>query len=200
MKHPELDWDQLAAMWEDESAHTNLHARLRKKIGRQRVVMRVQQVFEVSVLVSLAVFCWRYLGVHPTRSQVAVVALALAWAAALWGYAVWNRRQSWRADSEGVGDYLHLLERRALARRRTAWVVGPLTVVQVAIVLAMLAAAADNPGQGRRSLQLTGWLVAVIVVAVGVWAVWRGRAAGRELQEIESTRKVMADDMASIHD
>lgn len=190
-----LDWESLATAWSGQKPPTALRSRLERRIRRQTLWMRLTLVTEVLVFVALAWFSRRYLGFGPSPLQVFLLAITWVWAVAIQAVAVWNRRMSWRADSEGAGGYLRLLERRGHARLNTARLVPPLVLVQGVIVFSLLVfgGPGGSTGTGATIAWGCGLALAAILVALG-WARWWGGRARRDLEELAEARRLLAED------
>jgi hypothetical protein len=176
-----------------------MQVKLEAAIRRRTNAMRLTVAVEVAIIAGLIVLSRWYLGPAPAGVQIMLIATTWIWAGVLECFAVWNRRGSWRADSQGLNGYIGLLERRAIAKQRVARAIIPLTLVQCVIVLLLLIAGPDGDIETSwRAPWRGGGVLVAVMVAVAVWARWYARSARSELLEVAATRRLVMQDQEAV--
>lgn len=170
--------DPLKVIWRGEQRSPRIGVEdLRAEAARRRRKMLLVVAGEVVLtagLIALTVTIVRADGPTSSGTVTWLAALWLTWVIAA-GFATWNRWGVWQPAAETARSYLALSEERARRRGRVASFVLGLVVVQAVVLLVM--------GEAR----VAGL---ALVALYGGWAVWYGRKAHRELEDI---RRIAAE-------
>lgn len=178
------DWEALSDQWRADGADPGLQVEL--LIQRVRTHRRLMHgVLAVEILIttaSLAASLWLLDGpAGPTSRAVAAYIWVLL--AAVWSFALWNRRGTWRPVAETVSAFRGLAMLRCRRQLRTAWFVLGFSAVQFGCVTLWLSVrmVTEVPPLPLAAA-LAGWIAgAVLTAGLLGWAAWLARRSRREL-------------------
>lgn len=175
----ESQWQAWAQDWAAASSAADLAAQLRRQAARQRSRLVATALVEGVLILALVVLTGAVLARGASTWQV-------VWLATLWGFglltlgfAYWNRRATWRAAGETVGDYLCLSRLRCERQRRTIRFALVLFAAQAIAIVAQL------EWFGRLVAEALV-LLAVFGMAVGIWSLVAHRRLARELERLDA--------------
>ena len=187
-KVDEPDWEAVAALWRDQDVPSDVGARLLHRARRHTRFMWATVIGEVLILAGFAAFTQWYVSRGVTGGEAVILAILWGMALGLIVFGHWNRRGLWRAAAADGLAHLDLMERRARGKMRAARAVAGISVLQVALVAALVGA--------RVGLEALLPVVAVAAVLCLTWSVWYGRKAHREAEQLSALREEMQRDEA----
>ena len=185
----ERQWQAWTAAW-TATEEPAAAAQLRRQTARQRTRLVLAAAGEGILVLGLAVLTFAVLAREP--ESWAVVWLATLWGFALLalGFAVWNRRATWRAAGETVSDHLRLSRLRCERQRRTIRFALLLFAAEAVAIIAQLE-------WFDRLVPAALYLLAALGAALGVWSLWAQRRLARELERIAAFERELAGDAQS---
>src|SRR5262249_6806819 len=161
---------------------------------RRRMIATV--VFEVLLTASAIAVIAAALLRFPSPLNVLRTVDTAAFIVATWTFAAFNRRGTWSALGNSVGDFLALMRLRSIRKLRAA----RFSVVAVAAQAAFVLAIYRFPRFAERlgvapSDGAAGWWVALLCVGAALGtAEWVRRRALRELAEVGDMRRQLFDE------
>jgi hypothetical protein len=138
MSTPERDWELWEAAWRTAGERVD-PAPLRRLLAVQRRRLVAVAAGEALVVAGCVVLTW-WIASDGLEAWEAVWLLTLwGFAAVATGFAVWNRRGTWRSLGEAVQDHVRLARQRAARNARASAFACGLLVAETVAVLAQLA-------------------------------------------------------------
>jgi hypothetical protein len=178
------DWSGLARQWQARSEPIALpiDGLLRRERFRW-IGMALLIGFEVALSVgALAVSWWARGRLGPIGLTVVALYIAL-----IWGFAVWNRRGTWRPDTRTVEAFVRLYRLRCERGLRSTRFALVVVMLQAMVTLAAAATLLirQAPNALPRALVMLGTSAAVSAGFL-VWAVWYRRLITARLERLEN--------------
>lgn len=186
-EYDETDWQAVADLWREQDVPADLGVRLLRRVKRHTRLMWATVIGEVLILTGFAVFTYGYVSRGVTAGGSVVLALLWGMALGLTVLAHRNRSGLWRAAAADGLAYLDLMERRARGKVRAARVVAGASVLQAALVAALVVAR----GVAFEEVLPQVALAALVCLA---WSAWYGRRAHREAEQLTTLRAQMQSD------
>jgi len=190
MSQPDVDWDDLSALWREQ---TPARASLVRRVRTHTVLMWSVTATEVGMLLLLPAFSRWYLATGSSPLKLALLAVLWLVSIGIAGFSIWNRSGSWRADSETTQAYLALVERRARAKVRVARFIRVVSGLQACLVVALVwvvVAESANTSSAVRVV-LAGALAGSVATGYALWSIWYERRASREIVEVAAARELL---------
>jgi len=191
MSTPLAEWEDLAADWQTADEGPVDVAPLRRLLAAQRRRLVAVVLGEAALVLAFGWLSWLVV-------RDGVEAWEVVWLLTLWGFtvvavgfALWNRRGTWRSLGESVEEYVRLARLRAQrARASLVFSCGLLAAEVLAVVAQLIWFGRAN---GPLGLVVGSLLVAAIsVVAGGCWLA--ARRIRRELALLDELSRQEADD------
>jgi len=186
------EWTELIEQWnavDEPSIHFDV-LRARIEAERRRMIRDVAVDTVVSVLfVAVAGYAvLRFPGAWTRLFAVDVAAILVA----VWAFAVWNRRGTWRPLGETTESFLRLARLRC---RRKIQAVRFGAEVMLAQLVAVAAWRVWGPQRAPFApTEMLAVLPAVVVVTFTVWLALARRRAARELAELDRLHAQLSDE------
>lgn len=195
---PETTWQAVGATWRtDEHRALDVSERLAQRVHRQSRRLRTIVAIEIALTLVTLVLSFTIVARYNAAGTLRVGGMVLLYTAAVWAFALWNRRGVWRPYGETTADFVHLLRVRAERRIRSA------RFTQIVIGLAVIlvgreVAAAWRAGSGN-AWERGAWIAfAAYAVGMVTWSIWYERKARREVRELNDFQRQLGAEVARV--
>ena len=195
---PETTWQAVGVTWRtDEHRVLPLSDRIAQRVHRQSRRLRMILAGEIVLTIAMLIMSFTIVARGNGAGTLRVGAVVLLYTAAVWAFALWNRRGVWRPYAETTAEFVQLLRVRAERRIRSArftQVVMGLTVILFGREVATTWRAGFASTLERGVWMLFG-LYSVGIVA---WSIWYERKARREVRELAAFQRQLGAEVARV--
>jgi len=183
---PETTWQAVGTTWRtDEHRALDMGERLAQRVHRQSRRLRTIVAIEIALTIVMLVLSLTTVARYNAAGTIRIGGMVLLYSAAVWAFALWNRRGVWRPYGETTADFVHLLRVRAERRIRSA------RFTQIVIGLAVIFVGRDVAAAWRGGFESAwergAWIAfAVYALSMLAWSIWYERNARREVHELDA--------------
>lgn len=194
---PETTWQAVGVTWRtDEHRALPLRERVAQRVHRQSRRLRIILACEIALTIVMLVMSFTIVA-RDNEGTLRLGAIVLLYTAAVWAFALWNRRGVWHPYGETTAEFVQLLRVRAERRIRSA------RFTQVVIGLAVIVfgrevATAWSAGFAS-TLQRGVWMLfGLYSVGIVAWSIWYERRARREVRELADFQQQLGEEVARV--
>lgn len=188
------EWSELSEQWQTQPADWRVSlGELRRRDRGDRVRRAVVIAGEVGVTVLMVGLTLRVMGPMSGLTGATVMGSVIAYTAAIWAFALWNRRGTWRPLGETVEAYLALsIRRRESALRGVALASAAGWCLLLAAAGLVLFRRTNVLPAGSHRLAIVVW--ATMGAGFLAWTILYGRRTRAELTRLRQSLAAVRED------
>jgi hypothetical protein len=176
------EWGGLTRQWQSRAEPVMLPIdRLLRQERRRRVGMALLIGAEIAISAVALLGSWL------VRARLGATGLAavLGYVAMIWGFALWNRRGTWRPEQETVEGFMRLHRLRCERGILTTRFVLAIVAVQAAVSVGWIAVVFARAGGLLPGLLARLGIPLGVGAAYAIWAIWYRQVIRRRLERLE---------------
>ena len=197
---PDRDWQQLARDWqtdEESPSAADIPADIRRRVQRFSLGLYALTVVEV-VGLSVALFYFtRSAWIDPGPLEITTAATLWILGSVAMGFALWNRRGTWRPSARTTRAFVELSRERCLRRLRSVrfawWLLAAEFLLFVPWIAWVIASKPEKLARAPEIYFTTYGFLAAMVLGASLALWWLRRTTARELAEVEELRRSLAE-------